>query len=154
MYCTVIAAATVLFASEHGLRCAEEAVQIHGGYGYTKEFPVQRYWLDAKLGTIGAGTSEESQEDIPLSPDTQKHATTSKPDLTEELSVCSSSSDMSSTSAARTCFFIKRLHSFNPTCRLLTVSLLSLSLKEVVRKFILACPVSSDLLFEFLASNC
>jgi isovaleryl-CoA dehydrogenase len=52
------AAAAVLFASEHGLRCAEEAVQIHGGYGYTTEFPVQRYWRDAKLGTIGAGTSE------------------------------------------------------------------------------------------------
>ena len=52
------AAAAVLFASEHGLKTAEEAIQIHGGYGYMKEFPAQRFWRDGKLGTIGAGTSE------------------------------------------------------------------------------------------------
>jgi alkylation response protein AidB-like acyl-CoA dehydrogenase len=47
-----------LFASESGLRAADEAVQIHGGYGYTAEFPVERYLRDAKLCTIGEGTSE------------------------------------------------------------------------------------------------
>lgn len=52
------AAAAVLVASEHAVRCAEEAVQIHGGYGYVKEFAAQRFWRDSKLGTIGAGTSE------------------------------------------------------------------------------------------------
>lgn len=47
-----------LFVSEVGMRCAEEAVQIHGGYGYMKEYPVERGFRDAKLGTIGGGTSE------------------------------------------------------------------------------------------------
>ena len=37
---------------------ALEAVQIHGGYGYVKDYPVERYLRDAKLGTIGEGTSE------------------------------------------------------------------------------------------------
>jgi isovaleryl-CoA dehydrogenase len=52
------AAAAVMFSSEHAVRAAEEAVQIHGGYGYMREFAVQRLWRDSKLGTIGAGTSE------------------------------------------------------------------------------------------------
>jgi alkylation response protein AidB-like acyl-CoA dehydrogenase len=52
------AAIAKLFASEAGLRAADEAVQIHGGYGYTAEFPVERYLRDAKLCTIGEGTSE------------------------------------------------------------------------------------------------
>lgn len=52
------AAATILFAAEHALKTAEDAVQIHGGYGYMHEYPVQRLWRDARLGTIGAGTSE------------------------------------------------------------------------------------------------
>ncbi len=47
-----------LFVSEFGMRAAEEAVQIHGGYGYMKEYPVERGFRDAKLGTIGGGTSE------------------------------------------------------------------------------------------------
>ncbi len=47
-----------LFASETAVRCAEEAVQIHGGYGYIKEYPVEKYYRDAKLLTIGEGTSE------------------------------------------------------------------------------------------------
>ena len=47
-----------LFASEIGVEVALEAVQIHGGYGYIKEYPVERYLRDAKLGTIGEGTSE------------------------------------------------------------------------------------------------
>lgn len=47
-----------LFASEIGVEVALEAVQIHGGYGYVKDYPVERYLRDAKLGTIGEGTSE------------------------------------------------------------------------------------------------
>ena len=46
------------FASEVSVRCALEAVQIHGGYGYIKEYPVEKYYRDAKLLTIGEGTSE------------------------------------------------------------------------------------------------
>jgi alkylation response protein AidB-like acyl-CoA dehydrogenase len=47
-----------LYASEAAVEIAMEAVQIHGGYGYTKEYPVERYLRDSKLGTIGEGTSE------------------------------------------------------------------------------------------------
>jgi alkylation response protein AidB-like acyl-CoA dehydrogenase len=47
-----------LFASETAVEAALEAVQIHGGYGYIKEYPVERYLRDSKLGTIGEGTSE------------------------------------------------------------------------------------------------
>lgn len=47
-----------LFASEMAVRVAEEAIQIHGGYGYIKDYPVEKYWRDAKLLTIGEGTSE------------------------------------------------------------------------------------------------
>ena len=47
-----------LYASEVAVRCGEEAVQIHGGYGYTKDYPAEKYWRDAKLCTIGEGTSE------------------------------------------------------------------------------------------------
>ncbi len=47
-----------VYASEVAVSVAEEAVQIHGGYGYTKEYPVERAWRDAKLCTIGEGTSE------------------------------------------------------------------------------------------------
>lgn len=47
-----------LYASEVAVKVAEEAVQIHGGYGYTKDYPVERAWRDAKLCTIGEGTSE------------------------------------------------------------------------------------------------
>ncbi len=46
------------YASEVAVRCATEAVQIFGGYGYTKDFPVEKYYRDAKLCTIGEGTSE------------------------------------------------------------------------------------------------
>lgn len=53
-----IAAAAILYSAEAACWICEEAVQIHGGYGYCLEYPVQRYWRDAKLGTIGAGTSE------------------------------------------------------------------------------------------------
>jgi alkylation response protein AidB-like acyl-CoA dehydrogenase len=46
------------FASEVAVRTATDAVQIFGGYGYTKDFPVEKYYRDAKLCTIGEGTSE------------------------------------------------------------------------------------------------
>ncbi len=46
------------FASEVAVRAAGEAVQIHGGYGYIKDFPVEKLYRDAKLLTIGEGTSE------------------------------------------------------------------------------------------------
>jgi hypothetical protein len=47
-----------LFASEAAVEVAMDAVQIHGGYGYVKDYPVERYLRDSKLGTIGEGTSE------------------------------------------------------------------------------------------------
>lgn len=46
------------YASEAAVEAALEAVQIHGGYGFTKDYPVERYLRDSKLGTIGEGTSE------------------------------------------------------------------------------------------------
>ncbi|MGO9315664.1 MAG: acyl-CoA dehydrogenase family protein [Syntrophobacteraceae bacterium] len=52
------AAAAVLFAAETATWVCDQAVQIHGGYGYCLEFPVQKLWRDAKLYEIGAGTSE------------------------------------------------------------------------------------------------
>ena len=47
-----------LFASEVAVWAAEESIQIHGGYGYTKDYPVEKLWRDSKLLTIGEGTSE------------------------------------------------------------------------------------------------
>jgi alkylation response protein AidB-like acyl-CoA dehydrogenase len=47
-----------LYASEVAVRVAEESIQIHGGYGYTKDYPAEKYWRDSKLCTIGEGTSE------------------------------------------------------------------------------------------------
>jgi alkylation response protein AidB-like acyl-CoA dehydrogenase len=47
-----------LFASEVATRASGEAVQIHGGYGFTKDFPVEKFYRDVKLLTIGEGTSE------------------------------------------------------------------------------------------------
>ncbi|MFT4734388.1 MAG: alkylation response protein AidB-like acyl-CoA dehydrogenase [Algoriphagus sp.] len=55
---TKIAAMAKYFASEMSVRTAEEAVQIHGGYGYTKDYPVEKFYRDAKLCTIGEGTTE------------------------------------------------------------------------------------------------
>jgi alkylation response protein AidB-like acyl-CoA dehydrogenase len=46
------------YSSEVAVRVANDAVQIFGGYGYTKDFPVEKYYRDAKLCTIGEGTSE------------------------------------------------------------------------------------------------
>jgi alkylation response protein AidB-like acyl-CoA dehydrogenase len=47
-----------LFSSEVAVRVANEAVQIHGGYGFIKDFPVEKFYRDVKLCTIGEGTSE------------------------------------------------------------------------------------------------
>jgi alkylation response protein AidB-like acyl-CoA dehydrogenase len=55
---TTEASMAKLFASELSVRASLEAVQIHGGYGYTKEYHVERFLRDSKLMTIGEGTSE------------------------------------------------------------------------------------------------
>lgn len=55
---TLESAQAKLFASEMAVDVALEAIQVHGGYGYVKEYPVERHLRDAKLGTIGEGTSE------------------------------------------------------------------------------------------------
>jgi alkylation response protein AidB-like acyl-CoA dehydrogenase len=54
----LIAAEAKYFASEAAVRAANEAVQIHGGYGFIKDFPVEKLYRDVKLLTIGEGTSE------------------------------------------------------------------------------------------------
>ena len=56
--CTRQSAMAKLFAAEAAMKAATEAVQIHGGYGYTKEFKVERYFRDAKITEIYEGTSE------------------------------------------------------------------------------------------------
>ena len=53
-----VSAIAKYYASEVAVYCATEAVQIFGGYGYTKDFPVEKFYRDAKLCTIGEGTSE------------------------------------------------------------------------------------------------
>ena len=53
-----VAAAAILLCAETATKAALDAIQIHGGYGYTLDFPVNRVLRDAKLGEIGAGTSE------------------------------------------------------------------------------------------------
>jgi alkylation response protein AidB-like acyl-CoA dehydrogenase len=55
---TKIGAMSKMFASEVCVKVANEAVQIHGGYGYTKDFPVEKFYRDSKLCTIGEGTTE------------------------------------------------------------------------------------------------
>ena len=55
---TVEACEAKLYATEMALRVCNEAIQLHGGYGYTDEADVHRHWRDAKLMTIGEGTSE------------------------------------------------------------------------------------------------
>jgi butyryl-CoA dehydrogenase len=52
------AAMAKLFASETAKRAADQAVQIHGGYGFMDEYPVSRYWRNVKVNEIGEGTSE------------------------------------------------------------------------------------------------
>jgi hypothetical protein len=55
---TAEAAMAKLYASEMAVRVTNRAVQIHGGYGYTKDYPVERAYRDARIATIGEGTSE------------------------------------------------------------------------------------------------
>ena len=55
---TKYSAMAKLYASEVAVKVSEEAIQIHGGYGYTKDYPAEKYWRDSKLCTIGEGTSE------------------------------------------------------------------------------------------------
>jgi alkylation response protein AidB-like acyl-CoA dehydrogenase len=47
-----------LYASEIAVRVANESVQVFGGYGFTKDYPVEKFYRDTKLCTIGEGTSE------------------------------------------------------------------------------------------------
>jgi short/branched chain acyl-CoA dehydrogenase len=54
----MLAAMCKLYASEASKRAADQAVQIHGGYGFMEEYPVARYWRDVKVNEIGEGTSE------------------------------------------------------------------------------------------------
>ncbi len=58
---TLTAAQAKLKTGRLAVRCAEEAVQIHGGYGYMEEYPVCRFYRDAKILTIGEGTDEVQQ---------------------------------------------------------------------------------------------
>ncbi|MCQ0110229.1 acyl-CoA dehydrogenase family protein [Zhouia amylolytica] len=55
---TKIGAMAKMYASEVCVKVSNEAVQIHGGYGYTKDFPVEKFYRDSKLCTIGEGTTE------------------------------------------------------------------------------------------------
>ena len=56
--CNTLASVAKLYATETCTRIASDAIQIHGGYGYMKEYKVERLYRDAKLGEIGEGTSE------------------------------------------------------------------------------------------------
>ncbi len=54
----MLASIAKLFVSEVGVQAADQATQVFGGYGYTKDYPIERSIRDAKLGTLGGGTSE------------------------------------------------------------------------------------------------
>ena len=62
--CTRAVSEAKLFATEAAVTITGDAVQIHGGYGYIEELPVERYFRDAKVGTIWEGTSEIQQQII------------------------------------------------------------------------------------------
>jgi alkylation response protein AidB-like acyl-CoA dehydrogenase len=55
---TLAAAMAKLYSSEIAVRASEDGVQIHGGYGFVKDYPAEKYFRDVKLTTIGEGTSE------------------------------------------------------------------------------------------------
>ena len=55
---TMASSMAKLYTSETAVRCANECVQIHGGYGFIKDFPAEKFYRDVKLCTIGEGTSE------------------------------------------------------------------------------------------------
>jgi len=58
MRCDTDMAMAKYYATEAAVRCAKKAVDIHGGYGYMMEYPVQRYYRDAEILIASAGTSE------------------------------------------------------------------------------------------------
>jgi short-chain 2-methylacyl-CoA dehydrogenase len=60
----MLAAMCKLYASEASKRAADQAVQIHGGYGFMEDYPVARYWRDVKINEIGEGTSEVQRMNI------------------------------------------------------------------------------------------
>lgn len=62
MACADMASISKTFATEMAVRCADRVVQIFGGWGYTEDFPAERYLRDARLGPIGEGTSEIQRE--------------------------------------------------------------------------------------------
>ena len=62
--CQAEVAMCKLFACEMSTRVIDQAIQIFGGYGYMMEYPVQRHWRDARISTIGGGTSEIQREII------------------------------------------------------------------------------------------
>jgi alkylation response protein AidB-like acyl-CoA dehydrogenase len=62
--CARLVSEAKLFATEAAVEITGDAVQIHGGYGYIEELPVERYFRDAKVGTIWEGTSEIQQHVI------------------------------------------------------------------------------------------
>ena len=62
--CQTEVAMCKLFACEMANRVIDQAIQIFGGYGYMMEYPVQRAWRDARINTIGGGTSEIQREII------------------------------------------------------------------------------------------
>jgi len=55
---TLAGAMGKMYSSEVCVKVSNEAVQIHGGYGYTKDYPVEKFYRDSKLCTIGEGTTE------------------------------------------------------------------------------------------------
>ena len=55
---TLDSAMAKLYSSEIAVRAAEDCVQMHGGYGFVKDYPAEKYFRDVKLLTIGEGTSE------------------------------------------------------------------------------------------------
>jgi len=62
--CTKEVSLAKLYCTEMAFRVMNQAVQLHGGAGYMLEYPVQRFWRDSRLTTIGAGTSEIMKEII------------------------------------------------------------------------------------------
>ena len=62
--CTKEVSMAKIAATEADVKVADRALQIHGGYGYMMEYPIQRAWRDARLGPIGAGTNEIMREII------------------------------------------------------------------------------------------
>jgi acyl-CoA dehydrogenase len=62
--CTKEVSMAKIAATDADVRVADEALQIHGGYGYMMEYPIQRAWRDARLGPIGGGTNEIMREII------------------------------------------------------------------------------------------